>query len=80
MSVDFVSFGQKKKKKIMLHFQWKEPIDIDITKLSTSRKFYRLRSLTLAASLDLNTLLNIEMRVSQYGGAFKMCIALMRAL
>ena len=78
MSVDFVCFGQKKKKK-MLHFQWKERIDIDITKLSTSRKC-TLSSLTLPASLDLNTRLARENKTSQNGGAFKICIALRRIL
>jgi len=80
MSVDFVSFGQKKKKKRMLHFQCKEPIDIDITKMSTSTICTLLRSLTLAASLDFSTRLNRAIRTSVCGGAFTMCIALMRIL
>jgi len=75
MSVDFVSFGQKKKKKKkkkkLLHFQWKERIDIDITKLSTSRKYCRLKLLTLVASLGLNMSLNRETKTSENGGAFK---------
>ena len=87
MSTDFVRFGQKKKKKrkqkkkmMMLHFQWKERMDIDITKVSTCRKYCRLKLLTLAARLDLNTRLSRETKTSQNGGAFKICIALMRVL
>jgi hypothetical protein len=76
MSVEFGSFGHKK----MLHCQWKKQIDIDKAKLSTSRKWNRLKSLTLSASLDLNTRLNREIRTSVNGGAFKKCIALMRTL
>jgi hypothetical protein len=40
MSVHFINFGQKKK---MLHFEWKERIDIDIAKLSTSRKMQSIK-------------------------------------
>jgi len=65
---------------MMLHFKWKAPLNIDITKLSTSRKCSLLRSLTLAASLDFSMRLNIAIRTSTNGGAFKMCIALMRTL
>jgi len=43
---------------IMLNFEWKELIDIDIAKLSTSRKCSRLKSLNIAANLFLNTRLN----------------------
>jgi len=55
-------------------------MDTDIAKLSTSRICTLLRSLTLAASLDFSTRLSREIRTSQNGGAFKICIALMRTL
>ena len=64
----------------MLHFQWKERLDIDIAKLSTSRNCSRLKSLTLAASLGLNTRLSREIKSSQYGGAFKIWKPLFRTL
>ena len=57
----------------MLHEQWKELMDIDITNSG-------LNSLTLAASLDLNTLFNREIRTSQNGGAFKIWKPLRRTL
>jgi hypothetical protein len=57
----------------MLHEQWKELMDIGIGNS-------RLNSLTLAASLDLNTLFNREIRTSQNGGAFKIWKPLRRTL
>jgi len=64
----------------MVHFQWNERMGIDIAKLSTSRKYSRLRSHNFAANSDLNTRLNTEIRVSQNGGAFKIWKPLMRTL
>ena len=55
-------------------------LNVLIVKLSRSRKFNPLRSLTLSASLDFNTRLNRDIRTSVNGGAFRMCIALMRTL
>jgi len=49
-------------------------------KLSRSRKFNPLKSLTLSASLELNTRLKREITTSVNGGAFRICIALMRTL
>jgi len=67
-------------KKKTLHFRWKERIYIDTARLSTGRKYSRLKSLTLAACLDLNTRFIIEIKSSQNGGAFKIWKALMRTL
>jgi len=53
---------------------------IDMSKLSRSKKCSRLKSLTFAASLGSNTRLRREIRVSQNGGAFKICKPLMRTL
>jgi len=64
----------------MLLLQWKERMDIDIAQLSRNWICSHLRSLTLAASLDLNTRLSREIRTSQNGGAFKIWKALRRTL
>jgi len=55
-------------------------MDIDTARLSRGRKYSRLKSLTLAASLDWNTRFIIEIKSSQNGGAFKIWKALMRTL
>jgi len=52
-------------------------INIDIAKLSTSRIYSLLSTLTVAASLGVNALLNREIRVLQNGGAFKIWKPLM---
>ena len=71
---------EKQEEEEMLHLQWKERLDIDTAKLSTSRKCSRLKSLTLAASFELNTRFSREIKSSQNGGAFKIWKALMRKL
>jgi len=65
---------------IMLHFEWKELIDIDTATLSKSRKCSRLKSLNIAANLGLNTRLNRDIRISQNCGSFKICKHLMQTL
>ena len=55
-------------------------LNVLIAKVSASRKFSPLKSLTLSASLDLNRRLNRDIRASVNGGAFKICIALTRTL
>jgi len=55
-------------------------LDIDIGKVSTSRKYSRLRSLTFDASFFFGTRLNREIRSALCGWAFKICAALKRML
>jgi hypothetical protein len=55
-------------------------MDIVTAKLSKSRKCIRLKSLTLAASLELNTRFNREIKSSQNVGAFKIWKTLMGTL
>jgi len=55
-------------------------LNVLLAKVIRSRNFIRLNSLTLSASLDLNTRLNRDIRTSVNGGAFKICRALMRTL
>ena len=55
-------------------------LDIDRAKVSTSRKYSRLRSLTFDASFFSSTRLNRELRSAVCGGAFKICTALKRML
>jgi len=63
-----------------MHLQWMKLINIDIAKLSTSRIYSLLSTLTVAASLGVNALLNREIRVLQNGGAFKIWKPLMWTL
>jgi hypothetical protein len=63
-----------------LHFQWEELIDIDIAKVSTSRKYSRLMSLTFDASFFFGTRLNREITSAVCGWAFKTCKDLKRML
>jgi len=48
-------------------------MDIDTAMMCTIRKCSPLKSLNLAASLELNTRFNREIQTSQNGGPFKIC-------
>jgi len=64
----------------MLHYRWKELIDINKAKLRKRRKCNRLKPLNVAANLGLNSRLSRDITISQICGSFKIYKYLIRKL